>query len=192
MPSSSYRTLLPKVPLVFSAIVALLPLGACANLTSPPPPEKIDMESVAAAMAPPGATAATVKTAAPTASSAAPAPPAPPPSTDKVTIVEVAPGTGTAQAKDGDKVAVLYKGTLKDGTVFDESKAHGNTPLDFDVGGRVIKGFSDGVRGMKLGGKRKVTIPPSLGYGPQPNGKIPANSTLIFEIELVKLNGQGK
>jgi FKBP-type peptidyl-prolyl cis-trans isomerase len=179
MPRSSYRTLLPLVPL-------LVPV-ACANLTAPPPPERIELEPVATA-----ATAASAQPTAAAASTTAAAPSPPPPTNEKVTIVEVAPGKGTAAAKDGDKVAVLYKGSLPDGTVFDESKLHGNTPLDFDVGGRVIKGFSDGVRGMKLGGKRKITIPPSLGYGPQANGKIPANSTLIFEVELVKLNGQTK
>jgi FKBP-type peptidyl-prolyl cis-trans isomerase len=182
MPARSYRTLLPLVPLLVAGAAA----QACANLTSPPPPERIEIEPVASA-----ATASAQPAASAAAAATAPTP-TPPPSNEKVTIVELAPGKGAAAAKDGDKVAVLYKGMLTDGTVFDESKAHGNTPLDFDVGGRVIRGFSDGVRGMKLGGKRKVTIPPSLGYGPQANGKIPANSTLVFEIELVKLNGQTK
>ena len=93
-------------------------------------------------------------------------------------------GTGT-EAKSGNKVKVHYVGTLTDGTKFDSSVDRGQ-PFEFDLGaGRVIKGWDEGVAGMKIGGKRKLVIPPDLGYGSRSVGKIPANSTLIFEVELL-------
>ena len=93
-------------------------------------------------------------------------------------------GTG-AEAVAGKTVSVNYTGTLTDGTKFDSSYDR-NQPFEFELGaGRVIKGWDQGVAGMKVGGKRKLVIPPSLGYGAQANGKIPANSTLVFEVELL-------
>jgi FKBP-type peptidyl-prolyl cis-trans isomerase len=181
---------MPARPVFHLAVLLAAVTGvlaqACSNLTQPPPPDRIEQEPVASA----------ATTARPAASASAPQPAAPaqppPGPEEKVTIVEMTQGKGTDTVKAGDKVEVLYKGSLPDGTVFDESAAHGNTPLPFTVGSGVIKGFSDGVTGMKLGGKRKVTIPPTLGYGARPQGKIPPNSTLTFEIELVKLNGKSK
>ncbi|MFO0703887.1 MAG: FKBP-type peptidyl-prolyl cis-trans isomerase [Patescibacteria group bacterium] len=96
-------------------------------------------------------------------------------------------GTGT-EAKEGTKVSVQYKGTLTDGTEFDSSYSRNNTPLEFKVGaGEMIKGFDYGVRGMKVGGTRKITIPPEFGYGNRKVGSIPENSTLIFEVKLEKV-----
>lgn len=93
-------------------------------------------------------------------------------------------GTG-ATAATGDTVTVNYVGTLTNGTKFDSSYDR-NQPFTFRLGaGQVIAGWDQGVVGMKVGGKRRLTIPPSLGYGSQANGPIPANSTLIFEIELL-------
>lgn len=87
----------------------------------------------------------------------------------------------------GKTVSVNYTGTLTDGTKFDSSYDR-NQPFDFQLGaGQVIKGWDQGVAGMKVGGKRKLVIPPGLGYGAQANGKIPANSTLIFEVELLSV-----
>lgn len=101
----------------------------------------------------------------------------------KVTIKNIKTGSGKA-VKTGDKVSIVYKGTLKDGTVFDQN-SKGN-PLKFTLGsGDVIEGFDQGVTGMKKGGTRKVTIPPELGYGDQQMGNIPAGSTLIFTITLL-------
>lgn len=95
-------------------------------------------------------------------------------------------GTG-AEAVAGKKVTVNYVGTLVNGTKFDSSYDR-NQPFTFTLGaGEVIAGWDQGVTGMKVGGKRKLTIPPSLGYGAQDLGAIPPNSTLIFEVELLKV-----
>ena len=83
-------------------------------------------------------------------------------------------------------VTVNYTGLLEDGTKFDSSLNPGRSPFRFTVGaGQVIKGWDEGLMGMKVGGKRKLTIPPELGYGSRDNGPIPANSTPIFEIDLL-------
>ena len=85
-------------------------------------------------------------------------------------------------------VTVNYTGLLEDGTKFDSSLNPGRSPFRFTVGaGQVIKGWDDGLIGMKVGGKRKLTIPPSMGYGNRNMGAIPANSTLIFEIDLLSI-----
>lgn len=96
-------------------------------------------------------------------------------------------GTGT-EAVTGKKITVNYTGTLTDGTKFDSSLNPGREPFTFNLGaGEVIQGWDKGFAGMKVGGKRTLTIPPELGYGKQESGKIPANSTLIFEVELLKV-----
>lgn len=95
-------------------------------------------------------------------------------------------GSG-AEAKAGKQVSVHYTGTLQDGTVFDSSKTRG-TPFTFTLGaGQVIEGWDKGVAGMKVGGVRKLVIPPQMAYGPNQVGPIPPNSTLNFEVELLEV-----
>jgi FKBP-type peptidyl-prolyl cis-trans isomerase len=99
---------------------------------------------------------------------------------------DLVPGTGSA-AQSGDTVSVHYTGTLTNGSKFDSSLDRG-TPLEFQLGaGEVIRGWDEGVAGMLVGGKRKLIIPAELGYGSQSVGSIPANSTLIFEVELLEI-----
>jgi FKBP-type peptidyl-prolyl cis-trans isomerase len=103
---------------------------------------------------------------------------------DKLQMEDITIGTG-AEAKVGDTVSVDYVGTLTNGTQFDSSIDRG-VPFEFTLGeNSVIQGWEQGLLGMKVGGKRKLTIPPSLGYGERATGSIPANSTLIFEVTLL-------
>ncbi len=96
-------------------------------------------------------------------------------------------GTGDS-AKAGQMISVHYTGWLTDGKKFDSSKDRGQ-PFPFALGqGQVIKGWDEGVQGMKVGGKRKLTIPPQLGYGSRgAGGAIPPGATLVFEVELLKI-----
>ena len=101
-------------------------------------------------------------------------------------IEEISVGKGKVAA-DGDNLSMNYKGSLLNGEVFDQS--YGRGPFDFTLGaGRVIEGWDKGIKGMKEGGKRKLTIPASLGYGEAGRGdKIPGGATLVFEVELLKV-----
>jgi len=94
-----------------------------------------------------------------------------------------------AVAEAGQNVSVHYTGWLTDGSKFDSSKDR-NQSFQFPLGGgRVIRGWDEGVQGMKVGGTRKLTIPPQLGYGAAgAGGVIPANATLVFEVELLSID----
>ena len=102
-------------------------------------------------------------------------------------IEDLVIGTG-AEVKSGDTIEMNYVGTLVDGTKFDSSYDRG-TPFETQIGvGQVIKGWDQGVPGMKVGGKRRLLIPSALAYGTQgAGGVIPPNADLIFEVELVSI-----
>jgi FKBP-type peptidyl-prolyl cis-trans isomerase FkpA len=103
-------------------------------------------------------------------------------------IEDVKVGEG-AMAVAGKKVTVNYVGTFTDGKKFDASADHGTSGFTFTLGaGQVIQGWDEGVAGMKVGGMRKLTVPPELGYGPNTYGPIPGNSTLLFDVELLAVN----
>jgi peptidylprolyl isomerase len=104
----------------------------------------------------------------------------------RLKITDLVEGKGDP-AKAGNTVEVHYTGTLKDGKKFDSSLDRGE-PIEFELGaGEVIKGWDQGVAGMRVGGKRKLVIPPELGYGKKGKGAIPGNAELHFEIELLKI-----
>ena len=104
--------------------------------------------------------------------------------TNGLKFQDIIVGEGT-EAKTGDTVTVNYLGTLENGIKFDSSYDR-NQPFTTQIGvGTVIKGWDEGIPGMKIGGKRKLIIPAELGYGAQATGLIPSNSVLIFEVELL-------
>lgn len=110
------------------------------------------------------------------------------PSGNPLSIQDTLVGTG-AEAKTGDTVTVHYVGKLTDGTTFDSSVDRGE-PFTFTLGaGQVIRGWDEGLVGMKVGGTRMLTISPEFGYGANAVGPIPANSTLIFEVQLISVTG---
>jgi FKBP-type peptidyl-prolyl cis-trans isomerase len=150
-----------RLGLAALALLAVVSLPACGDKAAPEPP--------------PGPR-----------TSAEPVAPEPP----DVIIEEQQVGTGV-EAKDGDKVKLNYTGRLlKTNFMFDTSTGPGKKPFEFTIGkGGAIKGWDIGVKGMKVGGKRKLTIPSRLAYGDkgQPP-KIPGKSTLVFEVELLSIN----
>ena len=103
-------------------------------------------------------------------------------------IEEILEGEGS-EAKEFNKVVVNYTGRLENGSIFDSSLKSGRGPFTFTLGvGSVIKGWDIGVKGMKVGGKRKLTIPSHLGYGSAGAGNvIPPDATLIFDVELLEV-----
>jgi len=152
-----------------TALAALLAASGCASkpaaTTAPEPAVQSDQQPAQSAPATPAAPQAT-----------------------ELKIEDTKVGKG-ATAKTGDTVTVNYTGYLTDGTKFDSSLDSGK-PFSFTIGnGDVIAGWDQGIPGMKVGGKRKLTIPPALGYGAQgAGGVIPPNATLVFDVELLSVN----
>jgi peptidylprolyl isomerase len=104
-----------------------------------------------------------------------------------LSYVDLVVGKGP-MPKVGQTISVLYTGKLRNGKVFDSTASHNNEPFETPIGvGEVIKGWDEGMLTMRVGGKRRLTIPPSLGYGASAQGPIPANSTLIFDVELLAI-----
>ncbi len=173
------RTVAPLFPVAAFAVIA------CASLTAPPEPEPLATTSTTSASA--SASASAKPSAAPSAAPvAAPAPPVDP--NAKLVSTDLTLGKG-AEAKTGQTVSVNYVGTLADGKEFDSSRKPGRKPFVFTLGqGAVIRGWDQGVVGMKVGGKRKLVIPPQLAYGPSGRPPvIPPAATLTFEIELLEV-----
>lgn len=114
------------------------------------------------------------------------------PDNGQLVIQDVVVGTG-ATAAVGDTVTVDYIGTFTDGTVFDAASLHTPPSFTFLLGAnplQVIQGFDQGVTGMRVGGERKLTIPPSLAYGSTGSGPIPPNTTILFDIKLLSIAGK--
>ncbi len=157
-----------------------LSIASCSKLTQPPAPEPIASDTpvtMASASAP--------HTIQPAPSQQAAG------AQGELKIEDIVMGKGP-EVHNGDTVTIHYTGTLLDGTKFDSSHDHpGNQPLVSQIPGSLIQGWNRGIPGMKVGGKRKLTIPPSLGYGAQAKGKIPPNSTLLFDVELIDLKQGG-
>ncbi len=102
-------------------------------------------------------------------------------------ITDIVQGTG-ATAEPGKTVTVEYTGMFQDGTVFDASSRHTPSSFSFTLGtGQVIPGWDQGLVGMKVGGERKLVIPSDLAYGPQGQGPIPPNATLVFDVKLLQV-----
>jgi FKBP-type peptidyl-prolyl cis-trans isomerase len=163
-----HRTVSLALVLIFTISLAACGGGSKATPTSTPPAATATSVSATSAVAGPIPTVEGVATV--TASS--------------LQIIDTIVGTG-AEAKVGDTITAQYTGYLEDGTIFDGPTLHGG-PIQFSLSG-VIQGWTDGVPGMKVGGKRRLVIPPALAYGAAGRSGIPPNATLTFDIELVSI-----
>jgi peptidylprolyl isomerase len=180
-----------RLPLI--ALSAAAWLTACGSDALTPTAATSSSPAAAATSAPVAATAGGNCTPAPTAAGTTSAADS---FSDSVCLVtlsdglqygDITTGTGPTPVK-GQNVTVQYTGWLTNGTMFDSSRQSGRTPFSFVIGATppgVIAGWDEGLLTMHVGGKRRLVIPPSLGYGAQANGSIPANSTLVFEVQML-------
>jgi FKBP-type peptidyl-prolyl cis-trans isomerase len=167
-----------RIGVAAAALLALGMASGCSKLTEPPAQEPLEATASVKPMAEASAAPKAAPRPKPTFKDEKPDP--------SLGIVDVKVGTG-AVAKAGDRISVHYRGSLKaDGKEFDASRPRGK-PFTFQLGtGSVIKGWDQGVAGMKVGGTRKLTIPGALGYGARGSApKIPPDATLLFDVELL-------
>ena len=180
-----------------SALPRFTPIATVSLLGSTPRPGTTAVPTTLLGTRPPNATARPAGSATPANCGAQPqngngipatpaAAQAPQTLPDGLVIQDLVPGTGDSP-QNGQTVTVYYVGRLSNGTKFDASADHGSPgTFSFVIGkGQVIKGWDEGVLTMKLCGTRRLIVPPSLGYGSNANGPIPANSTLTFDVQLV-------
>ena len=167
-----------KDSLVTLAVVIIIVIGIVALLSKKP---------AATPSFPSDSSSATAQPSAALGPSSSPITNSTSPAMSQLKIEDLKVGTGSA-VKSGDTIEINYLGTLENGQKFDSSYDRGQA-FETQIGvGRVIKGWDEGVLGMKVGGKRRLTIPSELGYGSQgAGGVIPPNATLIFEVELVAI-----
>ncbi len=167
-----------------SMIVALLLAAHC----SPAAPTSVNAP-VVLDVSPPAESASAVRVLPSPAPSASAETHAVAPDDEKLVITVISSGSGP-EAKVGDTVEVNYVGTLVDGTVFDSTTKAGRGPFRFKLGlGRVIKGWEQGVLGMKTGEQRRLVIPPALAYGEHGHPPtIPAGASLVFDVEMLAIN----
>jgi len=169
----------------FALVFCALGMAACSILTAPPAPEAIQGAMPVASAAPRDVPPLGSQAASQVAVQKQPAPPPSP--AGKLEITDVTVGKGP-EVKNGDTISVHYTGKLADGSKVDSSIDR-KTPLEVTLGsGGLIKGFEQGLLGMRAGGHRTLTIPPELGYGTEGSmPKIPPNATLTFDLELLSI-----
>jgi peptidylprolyl isomerase len=176
------------LPILLPALAAALTVAGCSSTSGTSSGGKAEKAEAAAASSSaaagsstmPAVTNATDLTKKPTIGAGTP----PPPTTLQTKDLVV--GTGAA-ATASDTVSVRYVGAnYADGKEFDSSWAQGTAPVQFALAD-VVPGFAQGIEGMKVGGRRQIVVPPSLGYGSQSNGPIVPNETLVFVVDLVKI-----
>jgi FKBP-type peptidyl-prolyl cis-trans isomerase FkpA len=186
------RNIIIVISVVIFAIVAFVAIRQAATLRKQNQQAAATQTVVAVTQAALDATSTAIALIPPTPSPTPRPMPTPNPTLETVTTTsglkyqDITTGSG-AEAKTGDTVVVNYTGWLLDGTMFDTSFKQGE-PFEFTLGtGGVIKGWDEGIPGMKVGGKRILTIPPELAYGASGSGSIPPNATLVFEVELIEV-----
>jgi hypothetical protein len=170
------------IPVLLLAIGLAVTAAACEDTSKPASPTAVPSPTVAASPTP----CFTNQTPAPLATDIPPVQAEPTVTPDCMKVYDIQIGNG-AEAKASDTITINYTGWLEDGTIFDATSKHPHAAPYQSPLGDLITGWKEGIPGMKVGGKRRLIIPPELGYGAQARSGIPANSTLIFDVELVSI-----